>query len=208
MVFTTESIAFAIFTGLIAGLASYFGAYTKVKAEMRAATEDLKQSIANISATTLAVELARAEVAASSALAADQRKAIYALAIAMQTLIHSMCWLSWDAKARNTVRGDMAKTYDTEAHKLLPEIFSQLALLKILDVDLHSRSYPHAHRLSSLDVEFGEAIVLSETDVSAASLRMCDLFDDTNELQRDIDILFGGTFRLVGPARATRPLGK
>jgi hypothetical protein len=48
MTFSLESIVFAIFTGIIAELASYFGSYSKVKAEVRAATEDLRQTIENL----------------------------------------------------------------------------------------------------------------------------------------------------------------
>lgn len=206
MEFSASSIAFTLFTGLVAGLASYFGAYTKVKAEVRAATEDLKQTIQNLTATTRAVELEKAKIAADSALAADQRKAIYALATAAQTLIHSMCWLSWDAKTRKTVRPEMAKAYDLEAHKLLPEIFSQLALIKILDEVLHSTAYPYATQLALLDVKFGEAIVLSESDIEAATSLLLGLFDQSNELQHDIDTLFGGRLRLTGQSNAGRAL--
>jgi len=198
MEFSAGGIVLSLFTGLVAGLASYFGAYSKVKAEVRAATEDLRQTIMNLTATTRAVELEKAKIAADSSLASDQRKAIYALATATQTLIHSMCWLSWDAKTRDTVRADIAKAYDVEAHKLLPEIFSQLALLKILDEGLHSRAYPYATDLAELDVQFGEAIVVSETDMEAATAKLKRLFAKSNELQFNIDTLFGGTLRILG----------
>ena len=208
MEFSAESIGITLFTGLVAGLASYFGAYSKVKAEVRAATEELKQTIQNLAATTRAVELEKARVAADSALSSDQRKAIYSLATATQTLIHSMCWLSWDAKTRNTVRPEMAKTYDLEAHKLLPEIFSQLALLKILDEELHSRAYPHAIDLAKLDVQFGEAIVTSETDLGAATEQLRNLFNKANEVQYDIDTLFGGKLRLIGSSTTHHALAQ
>ncbi len=96
----------------------------------------------------------------------------------------------------------MAKAYDLEAHKLLPEIFSQLALLKILDEGLHSRAYPYAIQLASLDVQFGEAIVLSDSDVGAATSQLLGLFEKSNELQFDIDPLFGGKLRLTTSAHA------
>jgi hypothetical protein len=122
----------------------------------------------------------------------------------MQTLTHSMCWLSWDAKTRNTVRQIAAQSYDSEAHKILPEIFSQLALLRLLDPELHSRAYPYASRLGALDVKFGEAIVKADNDVDAAVPLFQTLFVWTNELQYEVDSLFGGMLKLVGPASATR----
>jgi len=204
--FTPESIALALFTALIAGLGTYLSAYAKLKGEVRAAREDLKQTILNLSETTRTVELEKAKIAADAALASDQRKAIYALATSTQTLIHSMCWLSWDAKTRRAVRSDMTRAYDNEAHRLLPEIFSQLALLKILDENLHSRAYPYASELARLDVRFGEAIVLSETNPSAGTEKLSALFEISNELQFDIDTLFGGKLRLVGPAKSSHTL--
>ncbi len=133
MEFSAASILLTLFTGAIAGLASYFGSYSKVKAEVRAATEDLRQTIRNLIETTRAVELEKARIAADASLASDQRKTVYALAVATQSLVHSMCWLSWDATTRGTVRVEITKLYDTEAHKLLPEIFGQLALLRLLE---------------------------------------------------------------------------
>lgn len=208
MAFSAESILLALFTGVIAALASYFGAYSKVKAEVRAATEDLRQTVENLRATTRAVELEKSKIATDSALAAEQRKAIYALATAMQMLTHSMCWLSWDVKTRNTVRPDVAKAYDSEAHKILPEVFSQLALLRILDVELHSRAYPYASQLAALDVKFGEAIVVADRDVDAAIPLFESLFVRTNELQYDIDSLFGGKLKVLSPASASSSLAK
>lgn len=192
MEFSGSGIVMALFTGVVAGLASYFSAYGKVKAEIRAATEDLKHTLANLAATTRVVELERARVAADAALASDRRKTLYALVSATQSLIHSMCWLSWDAAARNNVRPDLAKAYDAEAHKLLPEIFSQLAVLKILDEGLHARVYPFATELTRLDVEFGEAIVAAEIDVAGAAKRLRDLFQRAHDLQFDVNTLFGG----------------
>jgi hypothetical protein len=57
-----------------------------------------------------------------------------------QSLVHSMCWFSWDAKSRGTVRPDMSKLYDTEAHKGIPELFGELAVLRLLDKELHARA--------------------------------------------------------------------
>jgi hypothetical protein len=205
MDFSPASILLTIFTGIVAGFASYFGSYSKVKGEVRAATEDLRQTIQNLTETTRAIELEKAQIAASASLASDHRKAVYALAIATQAFVHSMCWLSWDAKIRGTVRAEMTKQYDTEAHRLLPEIFGQLALLRLLDQDLHSRAYPYAWNLASLDVEFGLAIVLAERDEAAGVEKFRSLFTQSTTLQNEIDQLFGGTASF---ARATIALSR
>jgi hypothetical protein len=192
MEFSASSIVMALFTGVVAGLASYFASYAKVKAEVRAATEDLKQTAANLAVTTRAVEVEKARVAADALLAAEQRKTLYALVSATQGLVHSMCWLSWDTAARKTLRLDLAKGYDAEAHKLLPEIFSQLALLKILDAELHARVYPYATQIAGLDVQFGEAIVLADFDLPGATSRLSELFQQAHDLQFEVNALFGG----------------
>jgi hypothetical protein len=201
MEFTAGDIALALFTGLIAGFSSDLAAYSKVKAEIRAATEDLAQTIRNLTATTRAVEMEKAKIAADSALASDQRKAVYALSMATQSLIHSMCWLAWDAKTRGTARPEMMKAYDLEAHKVLPEIFSQLAILRLLDIGLHAHAYPYAVRLAQLDVEFGEAIVLSDGDAIQGTSALRDLYEKANDLQFAIDELFGGNPSLLGQTR-------
>jgi hypothetical protein len=195
MEFSAQSILMVLFTGAITGLASYFGAYTKVKAEVRAATEDLKQTIRNLAETTRAVEIEKARVGAMTSRDTDKRKAIYSLAVATESLIHSMCWLSWDAKTRRSVRQELTRMYDAEAHKLLPEIFSQLALLHILDEELHANAYPFAWRLAGLDVKFGEAIVIADTDNAAGTERLTRLFGESIALQLDIDSLFGGKLK-------------
>ena len=146
-----------------------------------------------------------------------------------------MCWLSWDAKTRGLARPEMMKAYDLEAHKLLPEIFSQLALLRLLDSDLkarayprspdanqqapehpplldadmHTRAYPFATRLAQLDVEFGEAIVLADTDATLGAAALRDLYWKANDLQFAIDELFGGNPDSPGQGRnANAPIGK
>lgn len=206
MEFSSNSIFLALFTGVIAGLTSYFTSYSKVKAEVRAATEDLRQTIQNLAETTRAVEIEKARVASDAALASDWRKSVYALAVSAQSLAHSMCWLSWDAKSRGTVRPDISKLYDTEAHKLLPEMFGQLAVLRLLDKELHARAYPYASKLTALDARFGKAIVLAETNEAEAVQVFRELHADSYKVQMEIDTLFGGKLQLLGPTKSAHSL--
>ena len=197
MDFTASSILFTVFTGLVAGFGSYFGAYAKMKGEVRAATEELRQTLENLRATTRTVELEKARIAADSALESDRRKAIYALATATQSLLHSMCWLSWDAAARNLVRADLAKMYDSEAHKLLPEMFGQLAVLKLLDPPLHEKTSAYVAKLVKLDVRFGEAIVASERDDAGAARALTDLHAASLQLVPEAASVFGFTTKIA-----------
>lgn len=191
MDFTAPSILLTLFTGLMAGFGSYFGAYSKVKGEVRAATEDLRQTIVNLRATTHAVELEKAQIAAQSALASDQRKAVYALAIATQSLVHSMCWLSWDSRARGLVRTDLARMYDVEVHKLMPELFGQLAVIRMLDEPLYCKAHTYVARLVQLDVAFGQAIVAAESDSAAAARTLADLHEISLQLGAEAESVFG-----------------
>ena len=131
--FTASSILLALLCGIVAGIASYFASYAKVRGELRAATEDMRQSLANLSTATRTVETEKAKVAADALLESERRKTVYALAIATQSLIHSMCRLAWDAGARREVRKTAGELCNAEAHKLLPELFSQLAVLRLVD---------------------------------------------------------------------------
>jgi hypothetical protein len=192
MEFTVSSILLALFSGVVAGIACYFASYAKVRGELRAATEDMRQSLANLALTTRTVETEKARIAADALLESDKRKTVYALAIATQSLIHSMCWLAWDASTRREVRKTASDLYNAEAHKLLPELFSQLAVLRLIDPELHGRAFKQATELVLLDGKFGEAIVLSETDSLGAARRLSTLYDTANEMQFRITGLFDG----------------
>lgn len=191
MEFTATSILMALFTGVVAGISSYFASYGKVKAEVRAATEDLRQTIEILRETTRAAEVEKARIMVEATLASDLRKSVYALASASQSLVHSMCWISWDARARHVVRADLSRMYDAEVHKLMPEIFGQMAVIRLLDSNLHARAYSFVEKLTRLDVDFGNAIVLSETDVAAATERLKELHEFALELGEDAERVFG-----------------
>lgn len=192
MAFSAESILMSLFAALVAALGSYFASYSKVKGELRAAREDLERSITGQIASTMAHETAKLEVATKGALEADARKCIYALVSAVQGLVHSMCWLSWDAGQRKQVRRALSESYDLESHKLQPEIMAQQALLMRLDRRLHERARPSIEKLFRLDVRFGEAIVCSESDEAAALKLLGILFIESQGLKEELDAAFLG----------------
>jgi hypothetical protein len=190
MSFTPESIALSLFTAVVAGLGSYVGFYVKAKAELRAAKEDLKDYISNQIELTSAVENEKLKVAIAGALAVEARQCIYALIAALQSLLHSMCWLAWDATNRKVVRKELAVLYDSEAHKGSPEIMARQTLLFRLDPPLYQRSKQMIDMLWALDVRFGEAIVLSEKDESAAVSLLSGLLHETLALKSQLDDAF------------------
>lgn len=194
----------ALIAGVIGGLTAYLASYSKVRGELRAVTEELEQTIRTQTTIIRATESERAEVTAHASLAADQRKAVYALAIASQSLVHSMCWLSWDAANRGVIRKELVELYDAEVHRLLPEIFGQLAVLRILDPDLHSRGYEYASKLVAMDVQFALAAIAGEKDAVAGIERFTELSGQTSNLQIGIDALFGGELQFSGPMGRAR----
>jgi len=190
MVFTAESILLSLFTALIAGIGSYFGYYVKARAELKAATEDLKQHIANQAEATRTIECEKLSVATEGTMGAEARQCIYSLVSALQCLLHSMCWIGWDTAFRRTVRADLAKLYDSDAHRLLPEISARQAVLSRLDSQLLLNTDSYIRKLFQHDVCIGEAIVLSETDMPAAVAAMADLFEQSSDLKIEIDNAF------------------
>lgn len=192
MTFTVESILLSLFTALVAGLGSYFGYYVKARAELRAATEDLKQHIVNQAEVTRAVEREKLKIATEGAVGSEARKCIYSLVSAIQSHLHSMCWLAWDATQRNTVRDELAKLYDLDAHRLQPEILAQQALLSRLDNLLYQRTQKCIEKLFDLDVRFGKTIVLSETMMPPAVTALRELLSQSYDLKSEVDSAFNG----------------
>jgi hypothetical protein len=195
MTFTFESIILSLFTALIAGLGSYFGSYIKGKAELRAATEDLKRFIENQVAITNAVEGEKLEIATRGALAAETRACIYSLVAAVQSLAHSMCWLGWDADIRKMLRKAVADQYDMEAHKIQPEIMAQLARLSRLDIPLYQSVTEPIMKLFDLDAKFAEAIFIAETNQAAALEKLSKLYPESLKMQSELTVAFAGPLR-------------
>lgn len=189
--YTEQSLIWTMISGIIAGLGGYLGSYIKVKAEVRAATDSLRQTIENLRETTRTVEIEKARILAESTLESDLRKAVYGLAATTQSLLHSMCWLSWSAQVRHLVKPDLSTLYDAEAHKLVPEIFGQMAVIKLLNKDLHARATPFVQRILALDVDYGNAIVIAETDGAAGTARFVELHDVALGLSREAEQVLG-----------------
>ena len=160
----------ALVGGLLGGsfLTAYIAAFWKTKGELKAATKGLTQYIDNQVALTRALEDEKLRVATQGALAFETRKTLYELVVACQSLLHSMCWLAWHAKATKELTDDQLRSYDEEAHKFLPQVLAQQTVLAHLDWTLYSASKSCVENLFVLDVDFGNTIALSKRDPVAA----------------------------------------
>ena len=190
MKFDAESILLSLFTGVVAGISAYIAAYMKSKGELKAATEGLARFIENQVKLTRALEYEKLEIATQGAIASETRKCVYSLVVACQGLLHSMCWVAWNVKAQSQVRSDLLKSYDEEAHKLLPEIAAQQTVLAHLDHTLYISSQECINEICSLDVAFGDAAILAERDSAAAVLQFKQLYLEQDRLSNQLSTTF------------------
>ena len=195
MTFTPESIALTLFAGLIGAIGAFLGAYVKPKAELKAATEDLKQYIANQVALTAAVEAEKLQKAISGAVASESRQCIYSLVRSAHSLAHSICWLQWDVTQRRAVDRKIAKQYNEEVHKAIPELLAQQQILSRLDSDMYHRSSVAIDSLLELDAKIGELILRSEGNQVEACKQMEALFDEVQSTSAALQRAFLGNVR-------------
>ena len=127
--------------GLLSG---WLGAYLKVKGENLATKEDFQEMLRRVEDNTRAVEAAKASVAREVSLDTELREAVRQFTAAAGALVHSMCWLTWDCIYRKRVDAKMVGGYDEEAHRQLPIIMAQLAVIAMLSRDAHAKLSPFA----------------------------------------------------------------
>jgi hypothetical protein len=190
MQFSPESILLALFTGIGAGIGAYIAAYMKGKGELKAATEGLATFVDNQKALTRAQEDEKLKIATQGALASETRKCVYALVVACQGLIHSMCWLAWHTKEKSDISLNFLQSYDEEAHKLLPEILAQQTVLAHLDHTLYDNSKECVDKIFSLDLGFGNATILARENPEAAVLRLRELYAEAIILSNNLSETF------------------
>ncbi len=195
MTFTLESIALALFAGLISALGAYLGAYAKPKAELKAATEDLKIHIANQVALTAAIEGEKLQKTISGALASESRQCVYSLVRSAHSLAHSICWLQWDVTHRQAVDREMAQQYNVEAHEAIPELLAQQQILSRLDSEMYHRSRAAIDSLMELDAKVAELILKSEGNQLESSRRMSELFEEIQLTGAKLQEAFLGNVR-------------
>jgi len=142
--------------------AAYFGAYAKKKGESLATREEFQNALTQLHASTTTVEGIKSSVAKHALLSQELRGAGQKLTVASSSLIHSMCWLTWDTKTRGRLNPDLVRRYDEEVHRIAPEISGQLALIATYDLGLHTALAPLITRLFDMDARIGAAVVAYE----------------------------------------------
>lgn len=177
-----STLLLAAGAGAIGLLSGWLGAYLKVKGENLATKEDFQEMLRRVEDNTRAVEGVKASVAREVSLDAELREAVRQFTAAAGALVHSMCWLTWDCTARKRVDVDMVRHYDDEAHRLLPQLVSHLAVVAMLNPNVHERLSPLADALFILDASVGDAVVTSETDLAAGLEQLTHRHAESTEL--------------------------
>ena len=112
------------------------------------------------------MESIKAEVATGVALGRELRDAVRNYTEAVGALAHSMCWLTWDCKARERLNGEMVEGYDIEVHRLSPQIISQPAVVSMLN-RASERSWLRLRaECCVFDGKIGEAVVAAEANLA------------------------------------------
>ena len=171
------SAAFGALTG-------WLSAYLKVKAESRATKEEFRAALERLEQNTRTVGEVNAEIARRAGLDAELRAAVREFTAAAGSLIHSMCWLGWDCVARRRVDDEMVKSYDKEVHELAPKLVSQLAVIAMLNRDVHARLSGFADDIFALDLTLSEAIVGEQGAPGSQRTQLQTCYEDGYTLER------------------------
>jgi len=107
--------------GLFGG---WLAAYLKIKGENLATKEDFLDALRRLEQNTRTIEEVKATIATGTVLKSELREAVRQFSMAAGGLAHSMCWLTWDCRARQRLNAEMVRNYDSEAHRLSPQIIS------------------------------------------------------------------------------------
>jgi hypothetical protein len=173
----------ALISTVFGVLAGWIGAYLKVKAENFATKEEFDQALGRLAASTRTVGEENARIARDTALAAELREAVRQFAVAAGALIHSMCWLTWDCIYRKRVDAKMVGGYDEEAHRQLPIIMAQLAVIAMLSRDAHAKLSPFADEIIALDARVGAAMVGEEREAGSQREVVEACYADSGDLE-------------------------
>ncbi|MFN7961385.1 MAG: hypothetical protein U0002_08950 [Thermoanaerobaculia bacterium] len=170
-------------SGVLGILVGWLVAYARVKGENLATKEDFAAILRQTEANTRAIEAARASVARQHTLDAELRQAVFVYTKALTSLLHSICWLTWDAKVRGRVDQGLARNYDSEVHRLSPDMVGQLAVISMLHPEVHRRLAPYSSQVFALDVDVASALVLTEQNLESGLADLTDCHRRANELE-------------------------
>jgi hypothetical protein len=162
----------------------YLAAYLKIKAEHLATKEDFQETLRQVRQNTKTVEEVKAAIGTETALKSELRQTVKEFAIGAGGMLHSICWLTWDCKMRKRLNDEMVKGYDLEAHKLSPQIVSQLAVIAMLDHGVHEKLGPLADRIFRLDAAVGNAVIETEQDSASGLNLLAAIHHEATEFER------------------------
>ena len=127
--------------------------------------------------------------ARKDAVASDLRTTLQQLAVKLAAAVHSMCWLTWLAKASpGRVTQERIDAYDREMHELLPQITGLEAVVAAIDQSAYTRLAAVVARVVEADWVIGHASLEFKPGDgrSAEALAACD--SATQKLHRDLPI--------------------
>jgi hypothetical protein len=152
----------AVIAAIFGAVTGWVGAYLKVKAENYATKEEFDEALQRLAENTRTVGEENAKIARRAALDSELREAVRQFAVAAGGLIHSMAWLTWDCVERKRISATMVAAYDQEVHRLSPTIVAQLAVIAMLDREVHEKLSPFADEIFGVDLGLSNAIVAEE----------------------------------------------
>jgi len=177
------TIVFAALSGVVGLLTGWLGAYLNVKGANLASKQDFQETRRQLAETTSEVEDIKAGIVRRTSLDTELREAVRAYTVSVGALVHSICWLTWDCNARRRLDPEMVRRYDAEMHQLAPQILGQLAVVAMLNPEIHAKLSPLAEEVFELDARVGEAVVLAEKDLEAGLVKLRDRHKNGNDLE-------------------------
>ena len=165
----------AVIAAIFGALTGWVGAYLRVKAENFATKQEFDEALLRLAENTRTVGEENAKIARRASLDAELRAAVREFTLAAGGAVHSMAWLTWDCVRRERVDAAMVTTYDAEMHRLFPTIIAQLAVIGMLDREVHGRLSSFGDEAVELDSRLSSAIVDEEHDPGSRGdeLRRC-----------------------------------
>jgi len=140
-----------------------------VRAENYATKEEFSEALERLAQNTRTVGEENARVARRTALESELREAVRQFTVAAGSAIHSMSWLTWDFDQRRHVNEQLTSDYDAEMHQLFPTIIAQLAVIAMLNRDVHQKLAPFAEQIIELDGALSSAMIGEERKVGSHS---------------------------------------
>jgi hypothetical protein len=138
------------------------------------------------------LERIRSEEARAQRVAEELSAAAQQLTIKMSAALHSMCWITWLARARSDrITQDRLDAYDSELHELIPEILGYLSTVAALDMSLYRRLQPLAYNIFSLDAYIGFHGLALDENPDSTIRALNDAYEGMADLELQLPNIVG-----------------